>query len=58
MMKEERSQRNRELWKKWEKEAQLEALRQIRNNPQAAPRERLEAVKLLLALERQGYSFP
>ena len=47
MTKEERRQSNRER----EKEAQIEALRQIRDNPQATPGERLEAVKLLLKLE-------
>ena len=34
-----------------EREAQIEALRQIRDDPQATPGERLEAVKLLLELE-------
>lgn len=47
MTKEERRQANRER----EKEAQIKALRQIRDNPQATPGERLEAVKLLLKLE-------
>ena len=47
MTKEERRQANRGR----EKEAQIEALRQIRDNPQATPGERLEAVKLLLKLE-------
>lgn len=39
---------------KREREAQLAALRQIRDNPQATPGERLEAVKLLLKLENKG----
>ena len=44
MTKEERRQRA-------ERAAQIEALRQIRDDPQATPGERLEAVKLLLELE-------
>lgn len=44
MNKEERRQRA-------EREAQLDALRQIRDNLQATPGERLEAVKLLMELE-------
>ena len=51
MTKEERRQRAEEANREREKEAQLEALRQIRDNPQATPGERLEAVKLLLKLE-------
>ncbi|WP_435322139.1 hypothetical protein [Muriventricola aceti] len=47
MTKEERRQAHLER----EREAQIEALRQIRDNPQATPGERLEAVKLLLKLE-------
>ena len=47
MTKEERRQANRER----EKEAQVGALRPTRDNPQATPGERLEAVKLLLKLE-------
>ena len=50
MTKEERRQANRER----EKEAQIEALRQIRDNPQATPGERLEAVKLLLNEMKEG----
>ncbi len=38
---------------KQEREAQLAALRQIRDNPQATPGERLEAVKLLMELDRR-----
>ena len=49
MTKEERRQANRER----EKEAQIEALRQIRDNPDATPGERLEAVKLLMELDRR-----
>lgn len=51
MTKEERRQRVEEARQEREKEAQIEALRQIRDNPQATPGERLEAVKLLLKLE-------
>ena len=54
MTKEERRQRAEEANREREKEAQLEALRQIRDNPQATPGERLEAVKLLIKLERQS----
>lgn len=43
MNKEERRQRA----------AQLAALRQIRGNPKATPGERLEAVKLLMELDRR-----
>ena len=38
-----------------EKSAQVEALRQIRDNPKATPEARLEAVKLLLEMENKGY---
>ena len=37
-----------------EREAQLRALRKIRDDPNAAPGERLEAIKLLLELEQNG----
>ena len=51
MTKEERRQMAKKARQKREREAQLAALRQIRDNPQATPGERLEAVKLLLKLE-------
>ena len=51
MTKEERRQRAERVRRERDKEAQIEALRQIRDNPQATPGERLEAVKLLLKLE-------
>lgn len=50
MTKEERRQAHQER----EREAQLDALRQIRDNPQATPGERLEAVKLLMELSKEG----
>ena len=40
------------------REAQLRALRKIRDDPNAAPGERLEAIKLLLELEQNGRSLP
>lgn len=49
-----RERREREMA---EHTAQLAALRQIRDDPNATPGERLEAVKLLLELEKQGYSY-
>lgn len=54
MDKEERRQRAEKARQEREREAQLDALRQIRDNPQATPGERLEAVKLLLELENKG----
>ena len=52
MDKEERRQRAEKARQNREREANLAALRQIRDNPQATPGERLEAVKLLLDLEK------
>lgn len=52
MTKEERRQRLEKAHREREREAQLAALRQIRDNPQATPVERLEAVKLLMELEK------
>ena len=49
MTKEERRQRAEELRQEREREATLAALRHIRDNPQATPGERLEAIKLLHA---------
>ena len=51
MTKEERRQRAERARLEREREAQIEALRQIRDDPQATLGERLEAVKLLLELE-------
>ena len=51
MTKEERRQRAERARLEREREAQIEALRQIRDDPQATSGERLEAVKLLLELE-------
>ena len=51
MTKEERRQRTERAHLEREREAQIEALRQIRDDPQATPGARLEAVKLLLELE-------
>ena len=56
MNKEEHRQRAEKARQEREREAQLDALRQIRDNPQATPGERLEAVKLLgtgRGIERQ-----
>lgn len=47
----ERRQRAEKARQEREKEAQLDALRQIRDNSQATPGEHLEAVKLLMELE-------
>ena len=52
MTKEERRQRAEKARQKREREAQLSALRQIRDNPDATPEDRLEAVKLLLELSK------
>lgn len=52
MTKEERRQRAEKARQNREREANLATLRQIRDNPQATPGERLEAVKLLLELEK------
>ena len=49
------ARRERRLKREREEAAQLAALRQIRDNPEATPGERLEAVKLLLEMESKGY---
>lgn len=54
MTKEERRQRVEKAHQEREREAQIAALYQIRDNPQATPGERLEAVKLLMKLGRQS----
>ena len=51
MNKEERRQRAEKFRQEREREAQLAALRQIRDDHNAAPGERLEAVKRLMELE-------
>lgn len=53
MDKVERRQRAEKARQEREREAQAAALRQIRDNPQATPGERLEAVKLLLELSEE-----
>ena len=51
---EERRRKAMQFQREREREAQLSALRSIRDDRDAAPGERLEAVKLLLELEREG----
>ena len=51
----EQARRERRLKREREESAQVEALRQIRDNPKTAPEARLEAVKLLLEMENKGY---
>ena len=53
MDKEERRQRVEKFRQEREREAQLDALRQIRDNPQATTGERLEAVKLIMELKER-----
>ena len=53
----EQIRRERRERERTERAAQLAALRQIRDDPNTTPGERLEAVKLLLELEKQGYSY-
>lgn len=53
----EQARKERRLKREREEAAQVEALRQIRDNPKTAPEARLEAVKLLLELEKKGYSY-
>lgn len=53
MNKEERRQRAEKFRQEREREAQLDALRQIRENPQATTGERLEAVKLIMELKER-----
>lgn len=54
MDRKERRQRAEALRQEREREANLAALRQIRDNPQDTPGERLEAIKLLLDMEGGG----
>ena len=51
----EQARKERRLKREREKSAQVEALRQIRDNPKTTPEARLEAVKLLLEMESKGY---
>lgn len=51
----EQARREQRLKREQEEAAQVEALRQIRDNPKTTPEARLEAVKLLLELEKKGY---
>ena len=51
MTKEARRQRLQRAILAREREAQISALRQIRDDPRTTPEARLEAVKLLLELE-------
>lgn len=53
MEKEERRQRVEKFRQEREREAQLDALRQIRDTPQATTGERLEAVKLIMELKER-----
>lgn len=53
----EQARRERHRQEMEEVKAQANALRQIRDNPDVTPGERLEAVKLLLELEKKGYSY-
>ena len=53
----EQIRRERHERERAEHATQLAALRSIRDDPNAAPEERLEAVKLLLELEKKGYSY-
>lgn len=50
-----RERRERRERESAEIKAQAAALRQIRDNPQATPGERLEAVKLLMELQGRYY---
>lgn len=54
MNKEERRRRAEKAHQEREREAQLDALRQIRDNSQATPGDRLEAIKLLNELSKEG----
>lgn len=53
MTKEERRQRMEKARQEHEREAQLRALRQIRDNPNATPGERLEAIKMLEDMKKR-----
>lgn len=53
--KNEQSRRDRHEREQAEIKAQAAALRQIRDNPDATPGERLEAVKLLMKLQERYF---
>nr|DAX25265.1 MAG TPA: hypothetical protein [Bacteriophage sp.] len=53
--KNEQVRRDRHEREQAEIKAQAAALRQIRDNPQATPGERLEAVKLLMKLQERYF---
>ena len=53
MDKKERRQRAEEARQDREREANLAALRQIRDNPNATPGERLEAIKMLEDMKKR-----
>ena len=53
MDKKDRKEIANRVREKREQEAQLAALRQIRDNPNATPGERLDAVKLLMELSKE-----
>ena len=53
MDREERRQRAEKARQNREREANLAALRQIRDNPQATPGERLEAIKMLEDMKKR-----
>ncbi len=53
MDKKDRKEIANRVREKLEQEAQLAALRQIRDNPNATPETRLEAVKLLMELSKE-----
>ena len=53
MTKEERRQRAERARLEREREAQIEALRQIRDSQEATPGERLEAIKMLEDMKKR-----
>lgn len=53
MTKEERRQRAEKARQEHEREAQLRALRQIRDSQEATPGERLEAIKMLEDMKKR-----
>lgn len=55
MNKEERRQRAEKARQERERGAQAAALRQIRDSQKATPGERLEAVKILMELQKQYF---
>lgn len=55
MTKEERRQRAEKARQEREKDADLAALRLVRDHPDSTPAERLRAVEILLKLEGEHY---